>query len=221
MIIDVLTRPKVRRGFAKALEEHANGESNGTSGEDRLVVSGISWEQYLQFDEALGHDRPDPRLYYFDGEMEIMSTSLKHEELKKWLADLLGDYFYEARIETFPHGQATMRILKEAGAEPDESWCFGAQKEFPDVVLEIALTSGGINKLEIYQRFAVPEVWFWRKGALEIWTLRRNGSAYDGPMKKSRLLPDLNIAALTKCLDFPSWREARTAFRETLRKPKK
>jgi len=60
-----------------------------------------------------------------------------------------------------------MRILKEAGAESDESWCFGQQKQFPDLVLEIALSSGGLDKLEIYCRFAVSEVWLWRKGGLE------------------------------------------------------
>ena len=61
-----------------------------------------------------------------------------------------------------------MRLaLKQAGAEPDKSWCIGQEKEFPDLVLEIALTSGGINKLEIYRRFKVPEVWFWRRNKLE------------------------------------------------------
>src|SRR5438445_1436939 len=217
MVLEAINRPRVRGAFFKALQGHPNGNENGAVGEDRLMLSGVSWEQYLELDEALGHDRPDPRLYFFDGELELLSTSLKHEELKKWLADLLGDYFYEAEIETFPHGQATMRILRYAGAEPDESWCFGKQKKFPDLVLEIAQTSGGLNKLEIYRRFAVAEVWLWSKGALGIWTLRRDGSAYDGPAKKSRLLSTLDVGALTRCLKLASWREARLAFRAMLR----
>src|SRR2546427_985638 len=214
MILEVITRPRVRGPFFKALQQHPNGHENRTLGEDRLLLSGVSWERYLELDEALGHDRPDPRLYYLEGELEIMTTSLKHEELKKWLGTLVEDYLYESGIETFPHGQATMRILKEAGAEPDESWCFGQQKEFPELVLEIALTSGGLDKLEIYRRFAVSEVWLWRKGGLEIWTLRRDRSAYDGPAKKSRLLPTLEVPALTRCLGLASWRQARRAFRE-------
>src|ERR1043166_2370939 len=124
MILEVITRPEVRGPLFKALGEHPNGPANDALGEDRLLISGVSWERYLEVDEALGHDRPDPRLYYLHGELEIMTTSLKHEELKKWLADLLADYLYEEGLETFPHGQATMRILREAGAEPDESWCF-------------------------------------------------------------------------------------------------
>jgi Uma2 family endonuclease len=109
-----------------------------------------------------------------------------------------------------------MRILKEAGAEPDKSWCIDEEKQWPDLVLEIALTSGGTPKLDIYRRFGVPEVWLWLKGALEVWTLRRNKSGYDGPASKSRLLPALDISLLTRCVMKDSWREARREFRKGL-----
>src|SRR5690349_18386124 len=153
MIVEQLTRPGVREPFLKVLEGQDRNGQNGAAGEDRLLMSGVSWEEYLELDELLGHDRPVPRLYFLEGELEIMSTSLKHEELKKWLAMMVEDYLYETGIETFPHGQATMKILKQVCAEPDESWCFDEQKQFPELVLEIALTSGGLPKLEIYQRF--------------------------------------------------------------------
>jgi Uma2 family endonuclease len=221
MILDILTRPAIRKPIFKALENASQGEENGTSGEDRLVLSGLSWERYLEVDEALGHDRPDPRMYYLNGELEIMTTSVLHQKLKKWLGDLIGDYLFETGLEAFPRGQATMRILKEAGAEPDESWCLSEDKEFPDIVLEIALTSGGIAKLDVYRPFAVREVWLWRKGAMEIWSLRRNGPSYDGPAKKSRLLPGLDFRWLTRCLGLPSWREARRVFRDSLGKTRR
>ena len=109
-----------------------------------------------------------------------------------------------------------MRLaLKQAGAEPDESWCLGEEKEFPDLVLEIALTSGGVNKLELYRRFKVPEVWFWRKNAMEILRLRQDGSGYDR-INQSRLLPKLDVALLQRCVGIVSWREARRAFRAGL-----
>ena len=182
------------------------------------MLSGVRWERYQQLDSILGHDRPEPRLYYLDGELEIMTASLAHEKLKEWLGTLVEDYLYETGVETFPHGQATMRRLREAGAEPDKSWCFGKEKPHPDLVVEIALTSGGIDKLDIYQRFAVPEVWLWRKNNLEIWTLQRDRSGYNGPGKQSRLLPGLNVATLTRCLRISSWREARRTFRQALQK---
>ena len=218
VILESLTRPEVLQSISRALEVSGDDAGNGHAGEDRLISSGISWERYLEVDEALGQDRPDPRLYYLNGELEIVTTSLLHEKLKKSLGDLIGDYFFEAGLDVSPHGQATIRILREAGAEPDESWCLSREKEFPDIVLEIALTSGGIDKLEAYRRFAIREVWLWRKGVLEIWTLRRNRSGYYGPTKKSRLLPTLDTELLTRWVGLPSWRQARRVFRQSLRR---
>ncbi len=206
---------------------HENGQSaldellrpepldQGVEPEQRVVFCGISWDRYLTFDKHLGDDRPGPRLYYLEGELEIMTTSKEHERIKKWLGDLLADYFYEAGLEITPQGQATMRLaLKEAGAEPDESWCIQEEKEFPHLVLEIALTSGGVSKLEIYRRFQIPEVWFWRRNKLEIFLLNTAGS-YE-PSATSHLLPGLDIALLERCVAIRSWRQARETFRKGL-----
>ena len=84
----------------------------------------------------------------------------------------------------------------------------------PDLVLEIALTSGGLPKLELYQRFAVPEVWFWRKDHLEVWTL--DAGSYTGPHEASRLLPELPLASLAECAIITDWMEAILKFRQTL-----
>ena len=188
-------------------------DEDGLEPEERVVLCGVSWARYLALDAALGHDRPGPRMYYLDGELEIMSTSEEHERIKKWISDFLADFFFDLGTEIFTRGQATMRdALKQAGAEPDESWCLGEEKKFPDLVFEIALTSGGVRKLETYRRFAVPEVWIWRKKNLEIFTLRPDGSGYD-TSSASRLLPDLDLDLLRRCVALPSWQQARRAFR--------
>lgn len=193
---------------------------DGTEPEERFTVCGMSWERYLAFDKALGDDRPGPRLYYLDGEVEIMTTSNEHERIKKWIGGFLEIYFEEYAIEIMPRGQATMRLaLKKAGAEPDESWCIEMEKKFPDLVLEIALTSGGIRKLEIYKRFKVPEVWVWRANRLEIYHLDRTGQYT--PLKNSRLLPDLNVTLLERCVGIRSWQQARQTFRRGLAKGNK
>lgn len=187
----------------------------GAEPEQRVVFCGISWSRYLSFDQRLGDDRPSPRLYYLDGELEIMTTSNEHERIKKWIGGFVEDYLLQVGIDTMPRGQATMRLaLKAAGAEPDESWCLGEEKEFPDLVLEIALTSGGIDKLKIYRRFHVPEVWFWRKNRLEIFALSGGGD-YEAS-RTSRLLPGLDIALLERCAAIGSWQQARRAFRAAL-----
>ncbi|PWU18457.1 MAG: hypothetical protein C5B50_09040 [Verrucomicrobia bacterium] len=186
--------------------------------EERVVVCGISWERYLAFDKKLGDDRPGPRLYYLDGELEIMTTSNEHERIKKSIASLMEVYFEETDIEIIPRGQATMRLedMKKAGAEPDESYCIGTEKEFPDLVLEIALTSGGVSKLDIYARFKVPEVWLWRPKKLEILILDNSGN-YESA-QTSHFLPGLDTALLERCVAMPSWQWARRTFRAALAK---
>src|SRR5271166_6180620 len=180
MVVEFLTGEEEMRAFAELLRPEPTAD--GFESEERLVICGVSWERYLAFDKALGDDRPGPRFYYLDGELEIM-----------------------------PRGQATMRkALKQAGAEPDESWCIHGEKEFPDLALEIALTTGGLSKLD--RRFNVPEVWFWRRQALEIFALRDDGAGYEA-VSRSRLLPDLDIALLERCVAIRSWQQARRAFR--------
>ncbi len=223
MIVELFTEPKTRQPFEKAFQRDAKSGSREPSAndadEERIVFCGVNWEQYQRLDKELGYDRPGPRLYWFDRQLEIMTTSRKHEQLKEWLASLIEDYVFEMGIEAFLHGQATIKRLNEVGAEPDKSWSFEEEKEIPDLVLEIALSSGGIPKLDIYQRFHVPEVWFWRKDALEIWILRADQSGYDGPAVQSRWLPHLDVAFLKQCLALPTWREARTAWRQALQHP--
>ena len=209
----LLTGQEETRSFAELLTP--DPLPDGTEPEQRLIICGISWQRYLALDKALGDDRPGPRFYYLEGDLEIMTTSNEHERIKKWLGGLVEIFLEEQGIDITPRGQATMRLaLKEAGAEPDESWCIGEEKEFPDIVLEIALTSGGVSKTEIYRRFRVPEVWFWRKGKLEILTLRRE--SYERA-DRSGLLPGLDPALLERCVQIRSWLEARRTFRAALR----
>lgn len=188
---------------------------DGNEPERRVVLSGLSWERYLEWDKTLGDDRSGPRLYYFDGELEVMSVSREHERVKKRLADCLTIHFDQIGMDVDATGQATMQLEFQAAAEPDESWCFHEEKPVPDLVLEVALTSGGIRKLELYQRFGVPEVWFWRRGRLEVHALLADGSGYEH-VPASRLLPGLDLALLERCAKITNWQEARRAFRAGL-----
>ena len=214
MVASLLIGHEENRAFSELLRPEPLAD--GLEPEERVIACGISWQRYLALDKALGDDRPGPRFYYLDGDLEIMSTSEEHERIKKWIAGFMDIYFEETETENMPRGQATMRLaLKQAGAEPDESWCILEEKKFPDLVLEIALTSGGLKKLELYRRFKVLEVWFWRRGKLEIHALLPDGSGYD-PVRKSRILPRLDTALLVRCVAIPSWLEARRAFRAGL-----
>src|SRR4051812_6484314 len=139
MAAPVLTNPAEEAVLSELLRPERLAD--GTEPDHRVVCSPVSWSRYLAFDTKLGDDRPSPRLYYLAGELEIMTTSNEHERIKKWIGGFMDIYFEESGTEVMPRGQATMRLaLKQAGAEPDESWCIEQEKEFPDLVLEIALT---------------------------------------------------------------------------------
>lgn len=69
-------------------------------------------------------------------------------------------------------GSATVG-LKQLGArkEPDESYCVGEQSKVPNLAIEITVTSGALDVLEIYQRVGVREVWFWEDGVIVVYLL--------------------------------------------------
>jgi Uma2 family endonuclease len=86
MLAELLRGEEEMRAFVEPLRPEPTAE--GFEPEERLVICGVSWERYL----ALGDDRPGPRFYYLDGELEMMTTSNEHERIKKWIGDLMAVY---------------------------------------------------------------------------------------------------------------------------------
>ena len=183
--------------------------------EQRLVLEGVSWQQYETMLAALGDDFPNLRLNYLEGTLEIMTTSPEHEELKKVIGMLLEAYFQETRTRFHALGSATFRkAMKLRGLEPDECYCLEQKKEFPDLAIEVVITSGIVNKLEIYQGLGVTEVWQWQNGEFVIHHLRSTG--YE-QMTRSALLPDLDIQLLAGYVNPTDQFDAVMAFRDRLR----
>ncbi|MBW4578545.1 MAG: Uma2 family endonuclease [Tildeniella nuda ZEHNDER 1965/U140] len=183
--------------------------------EQRLVLEGVSWQQYETMLAALGDDFPNLRLNYLEGTLEIMTTSPEHEELKKVIGMLLEAYFQETRTRFHALGSATFRkAMKLRGLEPDECYCLEQKKEFPDLAIEVVITSGIVNKLEIYQGLGVTEVWQWQNGEFVIHHLRATG--YE-PMTRSALLPDLDTQLLASYVNPTDQFDAVMAFRDRLR----
>ena len=161
----------------------------------RQVISGVSWEQYEQLLAEVGDDAPW-RITYLDGVLELMSPSRRHESNKTLIGSLLEDYFKEKRIPFFPMGSTTLRKqAKQSGAEPDESYCVGTDKEFPDLAIEVVITSGSIQKLQVYKRLGVREVWFFQQNQFEVHYLR--GEDYE-QIAASEVLPSLDLSLLAE-----------------------
>jgi Uma2 family endonuclease len=163
--------------------------------EPRIPLHGVSWEQYEAMIAAVG-SRPQLRMTYLEGLLEIMTISAEHEMLKKMIARLIEIYALEKDINLFSCGSATYRSAAAArGLEPDESYCVDTRKEFPDFAIEVVLTSGGLDKLKVYQGLGIPEVWFWQDGKLVVQRLQANGDTFI-PVSRSMLLPDLDLDLL-------------------------
>ncbi|WP_333076597.1 MULTISPECIES: Uma2 family endonuclease [unclassified Microcoleus] len=97
--------------------------------------------------------------------------------------------------------------------EADKSYELGADRERPDLAIEVVVTSGGIDKLEAYKRLQIPEVGFWENSRLSLYALRQQG--YE-EIASSQLLPELDIALLVRCVNMPSHVEALKEFKRAI-----
>jgi Uma2 family endonuclease len=168
---------------------------------------------------AVRGDAAGVRMYYLEGQIELMSPSRGHETNKKSLARLLELWALETDTPVEGYGSWTLKdSAKEAGAEPDECYVLGDPdaKYKPDLAIEVAWSRGGLSKLEIYQRLGVGELWLLnRDTSIEIWVL--DGDHYTRA-KKSRLFPKLDVGWLVGFLNRPTQTAAVRALRDELAK---
>ena len=182
--------------------------------EERFITSQVSWQQYEALLLKL-EDNSYYRVTYLDGVLEIVSPSRRHEGAKKRIGTLLEVYFEETDTDYFPLGSTTFRSQERGGGtEPDESYCLGSEKEFPDLAIEVVFTSGGVDKLAVYKKLGVTEVWFWENARFSLYGLR--GDKYE-PIPKSELLPDLDLALLAEYVQHPNPLLAVKEFRQQIR----
>ena len=70
-----------------------------------------------------------------------------------------------------------------------------------------------MNKLEIYRRLGVREVWIWRRGQIQVHALR--GDEYE-PLPASEVLPGIDLDELASYLDRPTTSRAMREYRAAL-----
>ena len=173
-----------------------------------------TWAAFVELLEAKG-DAPWPKLSYCDGEIEIeMAPGRRHETAKKRIAQLLEVYCEVAGVRLRAWGSTTLKRDEAAGAEPDESYALAGQEERPDLVIEVIVSSGGLEKLRVHAALGVPEVWFWsERDGLTVHVLE--GDEYE-ETASSRLLPELDLALLVSHLLEDEDIIARAAYRNAL-----
>jgi Uma2 family endonuclease len=153
--------------------------------EQRVIIRFVSWTTYEHLLADLSN-QSSTRLTYDRGMLEIMCPLPEHEEWNRTIALLVEMLAEEMRIDVRNFGSTTFRRADLArGFEPDS--CFYIQHEAdiggkstidltvdppPDLVIEVDVTSGSLDKFPIYAQVGVPEVWRYDGQRLRIYILR-------------------------------------------------
>jgi Uma2 family endonuclease len=174
------------------------------------VVWDTTWPFYLQLDAKL--EGSSSRVSYLKGRLDIMTLSIDHERIKGNLSHLIATHCLDEDVEFATQGSATLRIRRDRGKEPDDSFVFGELKKTrPDMVLEVVISSGAIDKLEFYAPFRIPEVWVWESAGLNVFVL--DGGRYR-KAKKSKLLPKFDVSLAGSLATCQSTSQAVREFRK-------
>lgn len=185
--------------------------------DEPITIEGLTWREFKATAQLI--DRPGVRLSFLDGVLEIRRMpGEQHETIKERIGTLLDLYLLQMGIDYTPTGSMTLE--SEEGLvkrEADKSYKLAPNRTYPDLAIEVVVTSGGIDKLKAYKRLKIPEVWFWQKGALTIFHLRINEQGVDyEQLTASEELPGLNISLLLECIAMPRHIEAVKAFRQAI-----
>ncbi|MDY7047579.1 MAG: Uma2 family endonuclease [Microcystis panniformis WG22] len=175
-----------------------------------ILISDLTWREFKAVEQLI--DRPGLRLSFLDGVLEIRKMpGKKHETIKKRIASLVEIYLEFLGLDFTPTGSVTLENeFEKVKREGDESYELGANRKHPDLVIEVVVSSGGINKLEAYKRLQIPEVWFWMNDELLFYSLRNEG--YEA-VSKSQLLPSLDVDLLMRCISTENHAQALREFR--------
>jgi Uma2 family endonuclease len=181
--------------------------------DEPILIDELSWREFKVVEQLLL--RPGVRLSFLDGVLEIRRIpGEKYETIKERIGSLLDLYLLQMGIDYQPTGSMTLEspsgLVKR---EADKSYKLEPNREFPDLAVEVVVTSGGINKLEAYKRLQIPEVGFWENGALRMYSLGADGYA---EVDRSFVLPDLDIVLLVRCINIENHLQAMREFKQTI-----
>jgi len=187
-----------------------------------VYLHDVSFRAYEALLEMRG-ERSVPRIAYSQGVLELMTPSRYHENDKTRFARLLEAWAEETGVQLEGIGSWTLKSShEERGAEPDECYTVGRvvgddedDGDRPDIAIEVIWTSGGLDKLEIYRKLGVREVWFYERGSLKFFALR--GESYE-ECQRSPLLPDADPQLFLSCMAERSQVAAVRTLRAALKK---
>jgi len=137
-----------------------------------VVLHHVSWDTYERL-LADDEERRVPRMTYDQGALELVTPSMPHEEDAGTIARIVDIVSAMLAVPIRNVGSTTFRRRDlHRGFEPDASFYIQneprirEQREVdltvdppPDLVLEMEMSGSALNKLALFARMGIPEVW--------------------------------------------------------------
>lgn len=210
--------------YLDAIEHLPNGAT--------LVIQNVAWDDYESLVEEL-IDRPNLRVSYDRGKLEIMSPLPEHEIDARIIDSIARIYSEHLDLKLENYGSTTWkRRLLERGLEPDSCYYVANADRIigkshhidletdppPDICVEVDITNESFSKFSIYAALGVPEIWRYEGDGVHFYEFV--SGAYQ-EIAQSSCLHGLKPAMLATALE-QSKTEGQTAalraFREQLTK---
>jgi Uma2 family endonuclease len=186
---------------------------------DRIILYDIPWSLYIQLREA--DDRRGVRMSYLDGTLELMSPKYIHDKAGQRLDQFLMAVMVELEIPCICSRSTTLKRRgkgkkrkKGVGKEPDTAYYIANEPAIrdkddidlkmmppPDLALEVDNTNDSEEKLPIYARLGVPEVWRYDVNTRELWFGFLQADGTYAQTERSTSLPMLTPALVLEGLD--------------------
>jgi Uma2 family endonuclease len=179
---------------------------------ERLRLSNVEWKDYTRL-LRLFAERPGYRLTYDRGELEIMSPLFEHGKDAYFLGRMVDTISEEWGIPIVAGGTTTIRRRRrQRGLEPDNCyWIANAARVAnlrrinlavdppPDLAIEVDVTSSSLDRMRIYARLGIPEVWRLEGDVLTFNVLQLSGDS--APVTNSLSFPLLAANDLAPFLE--------------------
>ncbi len=163
-----------------------------TPTEKRVTLSGVSWQSFEELLNELGQTRT-ARLTYDRGNLEMMTPLEEHDRCLRLIESLILVLADELYLKIYAIGSVLLTLPDLGRAiQPDAAYSLEEvrlQKRAeldmnraapPNLVIEVAIGKGAIERDSIYAEMRVPEIWRYTttvgddvlKGDLQIYQLQ-------------------------------------------------
>lgn len=173
-----------------------------------VILNNVSWETYERLLKEQG-EHGGTRFTYDEGTLQIMIISYEHDRQNRLLASFVEALLEEWDIDFENAGSATFKRKDiKRGFEPDS--CFYlhhpeiirrkkrldlAKDPPPDLIVEVDVTHGSLDRLPIFAAIGVLEVWRYENGLAKVYRLSRDEYVES---EESGLLPRVTANVITQ-----------------------